>query len=109
MLLANRALIRLVSAFSAVTVAEWGFVTAMAIHAYRLDGRVAVGLVGVGSSADRAVAGLAGLSSRSVLVVFGKQTVGGRQRGSGPNRFLIDRGQVADAYCWVHGQRWRPQ
>jgi CRP-like cAMP-binding protein len=46
-LLANRALVHLVAAFSGITVAEWGFVTAMAIHAYRLNGTVAVGLVGL--------------------------------------------------------------
>src|SRR6516162_6721713 len=47
LLLANRALVRLVMAFGGITVAEWGFVTAMAIHAYRLNGTVAVGLVGL--------------------------------------------------------------
>jgi CRP-like cAMP-binding protein len=47
LLLANRALTRLVAAFSAITMAEWGYVTAMAIHAYRLNGTVAVGLVGI--------------------------------------------------------------
>jgi CRP-like cAMP-binding protein len=47
LLLANRDLTRLVAGFSGVTVAEWGYVTAMAIYAYRLNGTVAVGLVGL--------------------------------------------------------------
>jgi CRP-like cAMP-binding protein len=45
-LIANRSLAWLLIAFGAVTVAEWGYVTALAIDAFRLRGGVAVGLVG---------------------------------------------------------------
>src|SRR6202042_567586 len=44
--LGNRALRRLLSAFSAVNLAEWGFVTALSIYAYRVGGALAVGFVG---------------------------------------------------------------
>jgi CRP-like cAMP-binding protein len=45
-LLANRSLAWLLIAFGAMTVAEWGYVTALAIDAFRLRGGIAVGLVG---------------------------------------------------------------
>lgn len=45
-LLGNRSLVLLVGAFAALTVAEWGYVTALAIDALRRDGPIAVGLVG---------------------------------------------------------------
>jgi CRP-like cAMP-binding protein len=45
-LLGNRSLMLLVGAFAALTVAEWGYVTALAIDALRRDGPIAVGLVG---------------------------------------------------------------
>lgn len=45
-LTANRALAWLLIAFGAVTIAEWGYVTALAIDAFRLRGGIAVGLVG---------------------------------------------------------------
>lgn len=44
-LFANRSLTWLVAAFSGFTVAEWGYVTALAVDAYRLHGSIAVGLV----------------------------------------------------------------
>ena len=45
-LLDNRSLTWLVVAFSAMTLAEWGYVTALAVDAFRMHGSVAVGLVG---------------------------------------------------------------
>jgi len=36
----------LVSAFAALTIAEWGYVTALAVDAFRVDGAIAVGVVG---------------------------------------------------------------
>lgn len=45
-LLANRSLSRLVGAFSVLVIAEWGYVTALAIDAYHQHGAIAVGLVG---------------------------------------------------------------
>jgi hypothetical protein len=45
-LAANRSLAWLLVAFGAVTIAEWGYVTALAIDAFRLRGGIAVGLVG---------------------------------------------------------------
>jgi len=42
----NRSLTWLVGAFAAMTLAEWGYVTALAVDAFRLRGSVAVGLVG---------------------------------------------------------------
>jgi CRP-like cAMP-binding protein len=44
--LGNRALTWLVVAFAILTVAEWGYVTALAVDAFRLHGAIAVGLVG---------------------------------------------------------------
>jgi CRP-like cAMP-binding protein len=45
-LLDNRSATWLVGAFAAMTLAEWGYVTALAVDAFRLHGSVAVGLVG---------------------------------------------------------------
>ncbi len=45
-LLDNRSLTWLVVAFAGITLAEWGYVTALAVDAFRLHGSVAVGLVG---------------------------------------------------------------
>jgi CRP-like cAMP-binding protein len=42
----NRALFGLLSAFAALNLAEWSFVTALSIYAYRVDGALAVGFVG---------------------------------------------------------------
>ena len=42
----NRSLTWLVVGFGAMTLAEWGYVTALAVDAYRSHGSVAVGLVG---------------------------------------------------------------
>ncbi len=42
----NRALQRLLGAFSALNLAEWAFVTALSIYAYRVGGALAVGFVG---------------------------------------------------------------
>jgi CRP-like cAMP-binding protein len=42
----NRSLTWLVVAFGALTVAEWGYVTALAVDALRRDGPIAVGFVG---------------------------------------------------------------
>jgi CRP-like cAMP-binding protein len=44
--LANVALRRLLLAFAAVNLAEWAFITALSIHAYRVGGTLAVGFVG---------------------------------------------------------------
>jgi CRP-like cAMP-binding protein len=44
--LGNPALTWLVAAFAILTVAEWGYVTALAVDAFRLHGAIAVGLVG---------------------------------------------------------------
>lgn len=59
--LANAPLARVVLAFSAVTVAEWGYVTSLAVDALRRDGTFAVGLVGlrlfVGAASSLATAG----------------------------------------------------
>jgi CRP-like cAMP-binding protein len=46
-LLGNRSLTWLLGAFSLFTVAEWGYVTALAIYAFRQNGAIAVGLVGL--------------------------------------------------------------
>jgi len=43
----NPALASLLAAFGGLTFAEWGYVTALAIHAFRVDGSFAVGLVGL--------------------------------------------------------------
>jgi hypothetical protein len=43
--LANVGLRRLLLAFAALTLAEWAFVTALSIHAYRVGGTLAVGFV----------------------------------------------------------------
>lgn len=45
-LLANRYLGRLVVAFAFVTIAEWGYVTALSVDAFRKNGSIAVGFVG---------------------------------------------------------------
>ncbi len=45
-LLDNRSLTWLMLAFAGLTLAEWGYVTALAVDAFRLHGSVAVGLVG---------------------------------------------------------------
>jgi CRP-like cAMP-binding protein/predicted MFS family arabinose efflux permease len=45
-LLGNRSLTWLVVAFGALTIAEWGYVTALAVDAFRLEGAIAVGFVG---------------------------------------------------------------
>jgi CRP-like cAMP-binding protein len=45
-LFGNRSLTWMVTAFAALTVAEWGYVTALAVDAFRHDGTIAVGLVG---------------------------------------------------------------
>jgi CRP-like cAMP-binding protein len=45
-LLGNRSLTWLVAAFAVLTIAEWGYVTALAVDAFRLHGAIAVGLVG---------------------------------------------------------------
>ena len=45
-LLDNRSLTWLVLAFAGMTLAEWGYVTALAVDAFRSHGSVAVGLVG---------------------------------------------------------------
>ena len=45
-LFGNRSLTWLLVAFAAVTIAEWGYVTALAVDAFRLHGAIAVGLVG---------------------------------------------------------------
>jgi CRP-like cAMP-binding protein len=42
----NRSLTWLVGGFAAMTLAEWSYVTALAVHAFRLQGSLAVGLVG---------------------------------------------------------------
>jgi len=46
-LLGNRSLTRLTLSFAGVTVAEWGYVTALSVDAFRKDGAIAVGLVGL--------------------------------------------------------------
>jgi hypothetical protein len=43
----NRSLTWLIGAFAALTVAEWGYVTALAVDAFRSHGAIAVGLVGM--------------------------------------------------------------
>ena len=54
----NRSLLRLLGAFSAVNLAEWAFVTALSIYAYRVGGALAgLGLIvalGVGFSGTSA-------------------------------------------------------
>jgi len=45
-LLGNRSLAWLVVAFAGLTAAEWGYVTALAVDAFRQHGAIAVGLVG---------------------------------------------------------------
>jgi CRP-like cAMP-binding protein len=45
-LLGNRSLTWLVVAFGTLTIAEWGYVTALAVDAFRQDGAIALGLVG---------------------------------------------------------------
>lgn len=45
-LLANRSLTRVVVGFGLVTVAEWGYVTALSVDAFRRAGAIAIGLVG---------------------------------------------------------------
>jgi CRP-like cAMP-binding protein len=42
----NRSLVLLIGAFVGLTIAEWGYVTALAVDALRRDGAIAVGLVG---------------------------------------------------------------
>src|SRR6202789_587227 len=42
----NRCLRQLLSAFALLNIAEWGMVTAVAIHLYRVSGVLAVALVG---------------------------------------------------------------
>jgi CRP-like cAMP-binding protein len=46
-LLDNRALSTLIVAFALLTMAEWGWVTALAIEAFQLNGAIGVGLVGL--------------------------------------------------------------
>jgi len=45
-LVGNSSLLWLVVAFGALTIAEWGYVTALAVDAFRRDGAIAVGFVG---------------------------------------------------------------
>ena len=46
-LFGNRSMASLVVAFAGVTIAEWGYVTALAVWAYRDHGAIAVGLIGL--------------------------------------------------------------
>jgi CRP-like cAMP-binding protein len=46
-LFGNRSIASLVVAFAGVTIAEWGYVTALAVSAYRDHGAIAVGLIGL--------------------------------------------------------------
>jgi hypothetical protein len=46
-LLGNSSLSRVVTAFACVTVAEWAYVTALAVDAFRRDGAIAISLVGL--------------------------------------------------------------
>ena len=46
-LLRNRSLTRLVGAFACMNVAEWGYVTALSVDAFRRSGAIAVGVVGL--------------------------------------------------------------
>ena len=46
-LFANRSMASLIVAFAGVTIAEWGYVTALAVWAYRDHGAIAVGLIGL--------------------------------------------------------------
>lgn len=55
----NRALTRLLGAFGLLNVAEWGFVTALSIYAFRVGGTLDVGLIGLRL--------LAGAASSAVL------------------------------------------
>ena len=46
-LIANSSLARMVMAFAWTTIAEWGYVTALAVDAFRRDGAIAVSIVGL--------------------------------------------------------------
>jgi CRP-like cAMP-binding protein len=46
-LLRNRSLLRLLAGFGVVNVAEWGFMTALSVHAFDHGGALAVGLIGL--------------------------------------------------------------
>lgn len=43
----NRRLMRLLASFSLLNISEWGFVTALSIHAFRVGGALDVGLIGL--------------------------------------------------------------
>jgi CRP-like cAMP-binding protein len=45
--LRNRALARLLLGFGLLNLAEWGFVTALSVHAFRVGGTLDVGLIGI--------------------------------------------------------------
>ncbi len=46
-LLGNQSLTNLTAAFACITIAEWGYVTALSVFAFRQSGALAVGLVGL--------------------------------------------------------------
>lgn len=60
----NVAILRLLGAFGLLNVAEWGFVTALSIYAFRVGGTVDVGLIGL-----RLLAGALSSAMLSPLVI----------------------------------------
>ncbi len=46
-MLRNVSLVRLLGAFGLLNLSEWGFIAALSVHAFRVGGTVAVGLLGV--------------------------------------------------------------
>lgn len=60
----NHAMLRLLGAFGLLNVAEWGFVTALSIYAFRVGGTLDVGLIGL-----RLLAGALSSAMLSPLVI----------------------------------------
>ena len=67
---ANASIRRLLAAFAAINIAEWGFVTALSIEAFRVDGTLAVGLIGL-----RLIAGAASSAVLSPLFDRARHTL----------------------------------
>lgn len=99
-LLASRALTRLVAAFSCVTVAEWAYVTSLSVFAFRTSGAIAVGFVGLRLflAAASSFAGAAVLhrhpTGRTLSAIAGARAVivgtsAGLAAGGGPLALLL--------------------
>ena len=63
----NRGLLRLLVGFGLLNLSEWGFITALSVHAFRVGGTLDVGLIGI-----RLLAGA--VSSAVLAPIFASRT-----------------------------------